>query len=255
MPNPDAPDSPNPTAPTDANAQPGAEPAPQAAAGPDPSNPYNRARVPIFKPPLPAHNDHAQLHFEGVRDALRSGFTRGHLDTARAQQLEFEQSVVVQCMLQVLMQKGLVKPEELNAALPTVHEEMTKLRSEQYTGPLLAPLVGLPDIDIDCGAHYDTCEAACCTSFHVFLTMEEAQSGKYLWDITVPYKLLSDADECCVYFDRQGRKCTIWQDRPLACRAYDCRSDTRIWSDYPARNLSVTAMEKKAKLAAFRAKG
>ena len=230
-------------------------PAP-AAEGPDPislTNPYNRANVPIFEAPLVAHNDHAQLHFEGVRDALRSGFTRGHVDVARTQQLEFEQSVVVQCMLQVLMQKGLVKPEELNAALPAVHAEMTKLRTEQFTGPLLAPLAGFPEVDIDCASHYSTCEAACCTSFHVFLTMEEAQSGKYLWDLTVPYKLLSDADECCVYFDRHARTCTIWQDRPLACRAYDCRTDTRIWSDYPARNLSLKAMEKKAKLAAAKA--
>lgn len=235
---PDSPDSPDAT-----------PPAP-AAEGPNPTNPYNRAHVPAFEPPLTAHNDHAQLHFDGVRDALRAGFTRGHIDVARTQQLEFEQSVVVQCMLQVLMQKGLIKPEELNAALPAVHAEMTKLRSEQFTGPLLAPLAGFPDVDIDCAPHYPTCEAACCTSFHVFLTMEEAQSGKYLWDLTVPYKLLSDADECCVYFDRHARTCTIWQDRPLACRAYDCRTDTRIWSDYPARNLSLRAMEKKAKLAA-----
>ena len=145
---------------------------PDTKAGPDPHNPYNRARVPIFEPALPAFNDHAQLHFDGIRDALRAGFTRGHVDVARTQQLEFEQSVVVQCMLQVLMQKGLVTPGELNAVLPAMHAEMTRLRSEQFTGPLLAPLAGLPEVDIDCAAHYPTCEAACCTSFHVFLTMD-----------------------------------------------------------------------------------
>jgi Fe-S-cluster containining protein len=29
--------------------------------------------------------------------------------------------------------------------------------------------------------------------------------------------------------------CTIYERRPGACRAYDCRRDARVWIDFEAR--------------------
>jgi Fe-S-cluster containining protein len=29
--------------------------------------------------------------------------------------------------------------------------------------------------------------------------------------------------------------CTIYERRPGACRAYDCRNDRRVWLDFEAR--------------------
>ena len=32
-------------------------------------------------------------------------------------------------------------------------------------------------------------------------------------------------DGLCVYFDRDTGRCSIWEDRPAICRAYDCNQD------------------------------
>jgi hypothetical protein len=32
--------------------------------------------------------------------------------------------------------------------------------------------------------------------------------------------------------------CTVHQNRPVPCRAYDCRKDHRIWSDFDQRIVS-----------------
>ena len=121
-------------------------------------------------------------------------------------------------------------------------------------GPRMTqPLEGYPEpAGLDCEAHHAECEAACCTSFSVVLTPEEAASGKYMWDVAFPYRLLTNEAGTCVYFDADRRRCTIWADRPIVCRAYDCRSDERIWSNHATRTLSTTAMEAKARAAAAR---
>lgn len=30
---------------------------------------------------------------------------------------------------------------------------------------------------------------------------------------------------CCVYLDRDTRRCRVWNDRPGVCRSYDCNKD------------------------------
>jgi hypothetical protein len=206
--------------------------------------------------PLPAVNRHPQETFDGLREALRPALHGIHADQARGLQVEFEQAVIVQAVLQVLMSKGLVTRAELDAVYPAMHQMMVELRSKQLTGPRLFPGLGTmaEPSDLDCSSHHDVCGAACCSSFNVLLTPEEAASNRYLWDVAHPYRLLTDDDGTCVYFDRDGRRCGIWQDRPSACRAFDCRTDDRVWRDYPNRGLSEAAMAAKARLAAARAR-
>jgi hypothetical protein len=210
---------------------------------------------PIVPPPLPAHNPHPQNTFEGLRDAVRAGLHMAHTVQARAMQAEFEHAVIVQSLLHVLLEKGIVAREELDTVYPQMQHALAELRTAQHgAGPRMTqPLEGYPEpTGLDCAAHHPTCEAACCTSFSVVLTPEEAASGKYMWDVAFPYRLLTNAAGTCVYLDEDKRRCTIWADRPLVCRSYDCRTDDRIWSDYPTRNLSLAAMEAKARAAAAR---
>jgi hypothetical protein len=203
----------------------------------------------------PAHNENRQREPAGVIEALRPALYSIHSDFARGMQVEFEQAVIVQCVLQILMTKGLIRREELDQVYPTMRKMMAELRTTQLSGPHLYQ--SLADVaeptGLDCSTHHETCGATCCTSFSVVLTAEEAASNKYLWDIAFPYRLLVDEHGTCVYFDRTSLSCTIWNDRPAACRTFDCRKDDRIWSSYTDRRLSTAAMEAKARMFAARA--
>ncbi|MFO0748273.1 MAG: YkgJ family cysteine cluster protein [Myxococcota bacterium] len=221
----------------------------------EPTPPPKPTYAPL-EPPHAPKNDHPQSHFEGLRDALRPAFNRVHADLARTQQVELEQAAIVQAMLQILMAKGIVTGPELDMLYPQMHHTLAVARAQQSLGPKLSP-AGLDPrepTDLDCASHHATCGAACCSSFNVFLTPEEASSGRYVWDFTTPYRLLVDGDGTCVYFDRERLGCSIWHDRPTSCRTFDCRDDGRVWDDYPARRLSLQSMEAKARLAAARAR-
>jgi Fe-S-cluster containining protein len=38
-----------------------------------------------------------------------------------------------------------------------------------------------------------------------------------------------------VHLERGGCRCSIYAQRPVPCRAYDCRNDKRIWADFERR--------------------
>jgi Fe-S-cluster containining protein len=40
------------------------------------------------------------------------------------------------------------------------------------------------------------------------------------------------SDGYCHHFGRMTHHCVIYENRPITCRAYDCRSDKRIWEDF-----------------------
>ena len=211
---------------------------------------------PRLTEPYPPQNPNPQLSFEGFLPRLYAGIQALHRDMQAAHQVDFDQALVLQCLVHVLLTKGLVRKEELDAVYPQNAKALEETRAQLLTGPRTA--VPPPDIqapkDLDCSAHYPQCEAACCTSFNVFLTAEEAASNKYLWDLAMPYRLLVDDDGMCVYFDAVNFKCTIWKDRPASCRNFDCRTDGRVWEDYEGRRVSLMMMESKARQAAARQK-
>lgn len=92
----------------------------------------------------------------------------------------------------------------------------------------------VPSADIDCAARIPLCRARCC-SMEVTLSAQDVAEGGIPFDITQPYALPRDpATKRCVCMDAAGA-CTIYERRPGACRAYDCRHDRRVWIDFDAR--------------------
>lgn len=54
------------------------------------------------------------------------------------------------------------------------------------------------------------------------------------WDPGQPYMIARGEDGFCVHMDRETRGCTVYEQRPIPCRGYDCRQDRRIWLDFDA---------------------
>ena len=86
--------------------------------------------------------------------------------------------------------------------------------------------------DIDCAARIPLCGARCC-SFEVTLSAQDVVERSVPFDVMQPYAL-PRKDGRCVCMDDTGA-CTIYDRRPGACRAYDCRHDARVWIDFEAR--------------------
>ncbi len=92
----------------------------------------------------------------------------------------------------------------------------------------------VPSTDIDCAARIPLCGAKCCT-MDVTLSAQDVAEGGIPFDIMKPYALPRDpTTKRCVCMDADGA-CTIYERRPGACRAYDCRNDARVWRDFDAR--------------------
>lgn len=78
------------------------------------------------------------------------------------------------------------------------------------------------DADVPCG----TC-TECCTKLSPILTPEEFITAKYVYtllsseDPSTPTIGIPRSEKGCYYFD--GKQCTIYDDRPKACRQFDCR--------------------------------
>jgi hypothetical protein len=87
--------------------------------------------------------------------------------------------------------------------------------------------------DIDCAARIPLCGARCCT-FEVTLSAQDVAERVLPFDVSRPYALPRDGNGRCVCMDKGGA-CTVYERRPGACRAYDCRRDPRVWVDFEAR--------------------
>jgi len=86
--------------------------------------------------------------------------------------------------------------------------------------------------EIDCAARIPLCGARCC-SFDVTLSAQDVVERKVPFDLTRPYALPRENGRCVCMNDDGA--CTIYEHRPGACRAYDCRRDPRVWIDFEAR--------------------
>jgi hypothetical protein len=80
---------------------------------------------------------------------------------------------------------------------------------------------GLPDAVIDCRRRIQECRAACCTLTFA-LTRDEVLKGNIKHNREKPFFISRNTDGYCTHLDRSSMECTVWNDRPLRCRRYDC---------------------------------
>jgi hypothetical protein len=87
---------------------------------------------------------------------------------------------------------------------------------------------------IDCASLMPICHSRCCT-LTISLSVQDLVEGKLTWDIHAPYRMTKNKDTGYCNCTGSEGQCTVYDDRPGACRAYDCRNDPRIWKDFDNR--------------------
>lgn len=119
---------------------------------------------------------------------------------------------------------------------PSFRRLATKIRGDRSTVRLamFRDKYAVDSADVDCAARIPLCGARCC-SFDVTLSAQDVAERVLPFEIDMPYMLPRDpVTRRCSCMDDTGA-CTVYAQRPGACRAYDCRNDPRVWIDFEAR--------------------
>jgi Fe-S-cluster containining protein len=83
----------------------------------------------------------------------------------------------------------------------------------------------------DCEAHLRVRRAVCCY-LPLPLSRQDLDEGEPAWSEGYPFQLARAEGRRCVHLDPDARRYTVHDKRPRICRAFDCRTDRRVWQDY-----------------------
>lgn len=161
-------------------------------------------------------------------------YTHSRLNTTTSKTLEA--ASFLYALVEILHEKGLLTIKELDERKRIVGQRLAEQLREQGTGVALQN----PEYDkytfqseakIDCENRVHLCKAACCR-LPFALSKQDVREGIVHWDLGQPYMIAHGEDGYCDHLERGTFHCKVREQRPVPCRAYDCRNEKRIWLDF-----------------------
>jgi Fe-S-cluster containining protein len=143
-----------------------------------------------------------------------------------------EGAICARALAELLVSKGVVEQEELEAMMAQVRQQMEAQPTPKVMLARSEDKYNCPDtVIIDCASRVHICKAKCCT-FNFYLTDQDLDEGIVKWDYGRPYWIRKRGDGYCVHCEPGTWRCRIHSYRPYVCRTYDCRNDERVWLDF-----------------------
>jgi Fe-S-cluster containining protein len=173
-----------------------------------------------------------------VDDVIR-GLVYTH-NRANANTAELHQaSAAVEALTELLIERGVLDRETVQARQREAAEKLRGQYLERGMGVAMQDFAVSKyafqgGATIDCENRVQLCKASCC-KLPFALSKEDVQEGKVRWDLGRPYMVAQGGDGYCAHMDREKRCCSVYAQRPIPCRGYDCRKDKRIWLDFEKR--------------------
>ncbi len=177
-------------------------------------------------------NKDSAVHFSEVAQGLAYLHNRTNATAGRT----LEAASFVYALIELLIEKGLLSLEEIDERKMQVSDRLLKRFLQHDSGiaiqePGQDKYTFEQTTKIDCENRVHLCQAACCKL--VFpLSNQDIEEGTIKWELSRPYIIAKGKDGYCSHFDRECQRCSVHAQRPIPCRAYDCRQDTRIWQDF-----------------------
>ena len=179
---------------------------------------------------------------EPKRADLEAGLRFVHQMEVQGRIEQSQLAAETSALVDLLIAKGVISAREFDERMQISREAQLK-REEGNAYPMMGEGIDKYEVespDIPCGELLHLCRAACC-NLMFSLSLQDLEEGVVRWNYGAPYQIRQDAvSGKCVHF-ANGTGCTVYDKRPVACRKYDCRQDTRIWEDFekriPAKNL------------------
>ena len=169
---------------------------------------------------------------------LVAGLVYTH-NRANANTAEVHQTAsTLHALVEMLVERGVLDRAELEARRRAAAEQYRKYYIERGMAVAMQNF-GVSKYEfsggavIDCESRLPLCKAACC-KLPLALSKEDVGEGVVRWELGQPYMLAHDPDGYCVHMDRATCGCTVYAQRPIPCRGYDCREDKRIRQDFEA---------------------
>lgn len=179
---------------------------------------------------------------EGLRQEIAGGLLYCHDRANSNTSKTLEVTAFAFALVDLLIEKGLLTEDELNDRKRQVGARLVeKFNNDGMTVAIQDTKVDKYEFKdgpvIDCENRIPLCKAACCR-MRFPLSPQDLEEGIVKWDLPRPYLIARGADGYCSHLESGGCGCTIYANRPLPCRAYDCRKDQRIWADFENRIVS-----------------
>jgi len=202
----------------------------------------NQTMAPSFQfteeQPTPA----ASAELENLRNAVAEGLMYSHSRENANTSKVLEVASFSYALIELLNERGIISIAELDERKRQVGARLVEKFAEKGMG------VALTDdekdkysfertVEIDCENRLALCRGACCR-LSFALTVQDLEEGAVKWELGRPYMIRRDADGYCHHLERENKRCTIYHQRPIVCRGYDCRKDKRIWADFENRIVS-----------------
>jgi Fe-S-cluster containining protein len=142
-------------------------------------------------------------------------------------------------LLDVLLSKGVVSPEEVAEASKKVQDELVARGNvpERLVALRVDPPGPQEAKEVNCAARVHVCKAVCC-KLDFALSAQEVERGRVKWDLGRPYCIRHSERGVCHHNDQATGACGIHADRPGVCRTYSCAGDKRIWNDFERMELN-----------------
>jgi Fe-S-cluster containining protein len=173
---------------------------------------------------------------DAATNPLQRDFERGlrfaHVMMSINQLEGREGAICARALAELLVSKGVVEQEELEAMMAQVRQQMEAQPTPKVMLARSEDKYNCQDtVIIDCASRVHICKAKCCT-FNFYLTDQDLDEGIVKWDYGRPYWIRKRKDGYCVHCEPGTWRCRIHSYRPYVCRTYDCRNDERVWLDF-----------------------
>ncbi len=171
-----------------------------------------------------------------LRQEIAEGLLYTHARLSENTKTTLEAASFLYGLIELLSEKGLLSIEELDERKLEVAKRLVKKNRNKGVGILLQDpeydkYTFKDEAEIDCENRVHLCKAACCR-LPFALSKQDIREGIVHWDLGQPYIIAQENDGYCIHLERSCWRCTVHANRPVPCRAYDCRKDNKIWLDF-----------------------
>src|SRR5262245_6710028 len=185
---------------------------------------------------------------DDLRRRVADGLLYAHARLSENTKAAVEVGAFLYALIELLSEKGLISIEELDGRLPEVRARLEKKNSEKGVGVLIQDEPGIDkyafdgEAQIDCENRVHLCRASCCR-LPFALSKQDIREGVIHWDLGQPYIIEQTPEGYCTHMEQPSCRCTVREQRPVPCRAYDCRKDQTIWLDFENRVINPAILK------------
>jgi hypothetical protein len=161
-------------------------------------------------------------------------YTHSRLNANTSKTLE--SASFLYALVELMSDKGLISVEELDERKRAVGQRLAEQFRQNGSGVMLQD----PEFDkysfgdeveLDCRSRVHLCRAACCR-LPFALSKQDIREGIIHWNLGQPYLIAQNGNGYCEHLEPATCACAVWAQRPVPCRAFDCRQDGRVWLDF-----------------------